>query len=371
MLESLAMKLHELPTPVPLIDLDIMARNIARAVETCRRAGVNYRPHIKTHKIPALAQRQVKAGAVGITCAKIGEAEVMAKTGLDDIFLAYLIVGHRRFERLAALAEKVRLIVAVDHLDAARALAEFFHARGRQLNALLEIETGAHRCGVLPGEEAENLAALLARLPGLCFRGVFTYEGHVYAGRSPEEIADRARRAGQTIVEVVNRLRARGLPVEVVSVGSSPARDAACRVPGVTENRPGTNIFNDCTQVNLGVCSWEDCALNFLCTVVSRPAPDRAIVDGGTKTFGSVGVSELGGYGRVLGYAGARFTCAWEEHGMLSLEDEAARRLRIGDRVRIIPNRAGTSMNLHERAFGIRGDEVIEEWQIAARGCVD
>jgi len=371
MLQSLPVKLHELPTPAALIDLDIMARNIVRAVETCRRAGVNYRPHIKTHKIPELAHYQLQAGAVGITCAKIGEAEVMAKSGLDDIFLAYPIVGQHRFARLAALAEKAHLRLAVDHPDGARALADFFHARGRQFDILLEIDTGAHRCGVPPGEEAESLAAFLARLPGLRFRGLFTYEGQVYAAGTPEEVADRARRAAQTLVEVANRLRARGLPVEVVSVGSSPAREAACSVPGVTENRPGTNIFNDGTQVNLSVCSWEDCALTFLCTVVSRPAPDRALVDGGAKTFTSERVSELGGYGTVLGYPGARFTRLWEEHGLLSLEDEAARRLRLGDRVRIIPNRAGLSINLHQRAFGIRGDEVIKEWQIAARGCVD
>lgn len=364
------MKISELPTPTALIDLDIMTRNLNRAVQLCRSAGVRYRPHIKTHKMPALATRQVQAGAVGITCAKIGEAEVMAQAGLRDIFIAYPIVGRRRFQRLLALAEEVDLCVGVDSVETGQALAEFFRAQNRTLDVLLEIDSGHRRCGVLP-EEAESVATGLAALPGLQLRGVFTHEGHVYSpGPLPERLA-RARQAGEQTAGVAERLRRRGLGVEVVSVGSSPAQDAACRVTGVTENRPGTNIFNDSTQVALGACGWEDCSLSYYCTVVSRPAPERAVIDGGTKTFTSDKVPDPPRYGGVQGYPGACFCRASEEHGILSLQDEAARNLRIGDRIRVVPNHVCGSINLHERAYVVQGDEVIEEWRIAARGCVD
>ncbi|MFQ5927341.1 MAG: alanine racemase [Terriglobia bacterium] len=364
------MKIAELPTPVALVELDLMARNLQRAVEVCRRAGVSYRPHIKTHKMPALAARQIQAGAVGITCAKIGEAEVMAQAGVRDIFIAYPIVGRRRFARLAALVEKATLCVGVDSAETAGALAEFFRGQNRTLDVLLEIDTGHQRCGV-PPDKADALAAHLAGLAGIRLRGLFTHEGHVYSPGSVEERLARARQAGEQMAEVAQRLRRRGLAVEVVSVGSSPAQDAACRVAGVTENRPGTNIFNDCTQVNLGACGWAECALSYCCTVVSRPAPDRAIIDGGTKTFTSDKLAEPTYFGAVQGYPGARFLRASEEHGILTLEDEAARRLRVGERVRVIPSHACGSINLHERAYGVRGEEVVEEWAIAARGCVD
>ncbi|MFQ5817100.1 MAG: alanine racemase [Terriglobia bacterium] len=364
------MKISELSTPVALVEVDVMARNLTRAVATCRTAGVRYRPHIKTHKMPALAARQIKAGAAGITCAKIGEAEVMAQAGLTNIFVAYPIVGRRRFERLAALAEKVHLCVGVDCAETAGALAEFFRAHNRILDVLLEIDTGHQRCGV-PPEKAEDLAAHLAGLGGIRLRGLFTHEGHVYSSGPVEERLAQARQAGEQMTTVAQRLRSRDFGVEVVSVGSSPAQDAACRVAGVTENRPGTNIFNDCTQVHLGACGWDDCALSYSCTVVSRPAPDRAVIDGGTKTFTSDKLGDPTYFGAVQGYPGARFLRASEEHGILTLEDAAARRLRVGERIRVIPSHVCGSINLHDRAYGVQGEEVVEEWAIAARGCVD
>lgn len=363
-------KILDLPTPVALVDLDIMTRNIHRAAQMCHAAGVSYRPHIKTHKMPALATLQMHAGAVGITCAKIGEADVMALAGLTDIFIAYPIVGRRRFERLLALAAKVRLCVGVDSGESAKALAEFFRSHNRRIDVLLEIDTGHHRCGVVP-ERANDFAEHVAGLGGLNLRGIFTHEGHVYMPGTCEERLARGREAGRELAEVANQLRSRGISVEIVSVGSSPARDAACRVEGVTENRPGTNIFNDCTQVHLGACAWEDCALGYYCTVVSRPEPDRAIIDGGSKTFSSDHLSDWNDYGVVQGYPGAHFRRASEEHGILSLEDDLARSLRVGDRIRVIPSHACGSINLHERVYGVRGDEAIEEWVVAARGCVD
>ena len=364
------MKISELPTPVALVDIDIMERNLRRTIEICRTAKVAYRPHIKTHKMPALAQRQIEAGAVGITCAKIGEAEIMATAGLKDIFIAYPIVGRARFERVLALSENVRLQIAVDSAETAAAMGQFFSGHNRLIDAVLEIDTGHHRCGVQP-KDAGELARHLAAAEGLRLLGVFTHEGHVYSPGPVEERLENARRAGRQLAEVAAALRARDLTIGVVSVGSSPAQDAAVSMNGITENRPGTNIFNDCTQVNLGACGWQDCALSYLCTVVSRPALDRAIVDGGTKTFSSDKLVEPTFFGVVKGYPHARFLRASEEHGILSLQDEAAQQMHIGDRVRVIPSHVCGSVNLHDKAYGVRGEEVVEEWEIAARGCVD
>jgi len=359
----------ELGTPAPLIDVDIMARNIGRVVQMCRAAGVSYRPHAKTHKIPALAHQQVRAGAVGITCAKIGEAEVMARGGLRDIFIAYPVVGCSQFHRLAALSKSVNLSVGVDSLDVAEAMSQFCASQGVSFNIMLEVDTGHRRCGVIP-EQAEEVAEILVTLAGLRLKGIFTHEGQVYLPGSQEQRLALANQAGRALADVGRRLMCRGISIETVSVGSSPGLDAACRVDGVNENRPGTNIFNDCTQVHLGACRWEDCALTYYCTVVSRPAPDRAIIDGGSKTFSSDRLSDWPYYGAIIGYPGIRFTFASEEHGILRLECDSARGLKIGDRLRVIPSHACGSINLHDRVYLTRGEDVVDELKVEARGCV-
>lgn len=363
------MHTSELPTPAALIDLEIVENNLRRTIGTCRSHGVAYRPHIKTHKMPVLARKQVEAGAIGITCAKVSEAEVMAAAGLQDIFVANCLVDRNRFERLMRLARDHRIRVGVDSHEGVAAMSEFFGSQGRPMDVVLEIDTGHHRCGVLPAAAAD-LAKHLTTLPGIKLKGIFTHEGHVYGGGAAE-IAKRGKAAGEEMVRVAAELRGKGIAIEVVSVGSSPARDATCQVKGVTEHRPGTNIFNDCTQVHLGSCEWGDCALSYLCTVISRPAEDRAIIDGGSKTFSSDKLSDWGALGAVKGHPGAQLNKASEEHGFLTLTDEASKRLAIGERVRVIPSHACGSMNLHSRAYVVRGDELVEEWKIEARGCVN
>lgn len=364
------MNISELPTPAALLDLKIVENNLQRAVGVCRSHGVAYRPHIKTHKMPALARKQVEAGAVGITCAKASEAEVMASAGVQDIFIANCLVDRQRFERLMRLSREHLIKVGVDSFEAATAMSEFFAANGRAIDAVLEIDTGHHRCGVLP-EAAPELAMRLSALPGIKLKGIFTHEGHVY-GAGASEISAKAKAAGEQMVRVATELRGKGIAIEVVSVGSSPAGDATCQVKGITEHRPGTNIFNDCTQVHLGSCEWSDCALSYLCTVVSRPAADRAMIDGGSKTFSSDKLTDwAGGLGAVKGFPGAQLTKASEEHGFLTLTDEASKRLAIGERLRVIPAHACGSINLHNRAYVVRGEEVVEEWKIEARGCVN
>lgn len=362
------MRISELRTPVPLLDLEVVDRNLHRVVDLCHASGVQYRPHIKTHKIPALAQAQIDAGARGITCAKVGEAEVMAAAGLRDIFIAYTVVGKCRLERLLKLSAEATISVGVDSLEGASGLSEFFHTHGRKIDVLLEVDTGHHRCGVLPNQ-AVVLALEMMRLPGIRLRGIFTHEGHVYASGTKEERLGRARQAGQAMSRLADELRRNRIPAAVVSVGSSPALDAACAVEGVTENRPGTSILNDATQVYLGACNWEDCAVHYLCTVVSHPAPDRIIIDGGSKTFTSDHLADWQDYGHLIGCAGAHFRAASEEHGIISLDHSNG--LGVGEQVRVIPSHVCGSINLHDRIYAVRGNTVIDEWKVEARGRVD
>ncbi|MCL6564969.1 MAG: alanine racemase [Acidobacteriia bacterium] len=364
------MHIDELPTPVPLLDLDIMERNLERIVSLCREAGVAYRPHVKTHKTPELARAQVLAGATGITCAKVSEAEVMARAGLRDIFIAYPTAGRRRLERLERLARESTISVGVDSAQGAKDLNEYFQSRRRQISVLLEVDTGHHRCGVLPGNALE-FVRFLGNLPALRFRGIYTHEGHVYADGELWERLDRARCAGETMAQLAGALRAAGLPCAVVSVGASPSQHAACAIPGVTENRPGTNALNDATQVHLGACGWEDCALSYLCTVVSRPAAERVIIDGGSKTFTSDHLSGWKEFGFLPEHPELRFVAASEEHGILKTTAGNGSNLQVGERIRVIPSHVCGSLNLHDRLYTVRGDRVVGEWRIAARGCVE
>ena len=312
----------------------------------------------------------MEAGASGITCAKVSEAEVMANAGMQDIFIAYCIVDIVRLERLARLSERCKMSVGVDSREAAQAISDFFSVRDQRVDVLMEIDTGHHRCGVTP-ERACEFAEFLTTLKGIRPKGVFTHEGHVYQQGAIEDRRARAEQAGKVIACIATGLRERRVLTEVVSVGSSPAQDAACQVQGVTENRPGTNIFNDCTQVHLGACGWDDCALTYECTVVSRPSADRAVIDGGSKTFSSDQLSDWGDVGVVKECPGAKFSRASEEHGILSLTDARSQALRIGHRVRVIPSHVCGSVNLHNRAFVEQNGEIVDEWKIEARGCVE
>ena len=290
-----------LSTPSVLVDLDILERNIARMAARAREAGVRLRPHAKTHKCPEIARLQRAAGAWGLSVAKVGEAEVFADAGFDDLFVAYPVVGEDKGRRLVTLAERVRLAVGADGVDGARTLAAPFRAAGRALDVLLKVDVGYGRVGVLP-EHAVELARQIVEMPGLRLRGVFTHAGHGYLAETKTAVDEIAAQEGGRLAATVADLRAAGFPVEEVSVGSTPTAAVAMRVPGVTECRPGNYVFHDASQVALGTCGIEDCALTVVATVVSVPAPDRAVVDAGSKTLSSDPLRpRAGGYGQLRG----------------------------------------------------------------------
>jgi len=354
-------------TPAVLVDLDVLERNVARMANDARRHGVRLRPHAKTHKSLDIGRLQLAAGAHGFSLAKTSEAQVFAAAGFEDLFVAFPVVGADKARLLLDVAERTRLAVGVDSVEGAATLGRVFRDARRRLDVMLKVDVGFHRVGV-PPERAREVAAQVADLPGLQLRGVFTHAGHAYLAETSEAVAEIGREEGRRLVAVAAELRGAGLPIHEVSVGSTPTARHAMAVPGVTESRPGNYVYHDASQVAVGSCTLDDCALTVLATVVSAPAPGRAVVDAGSKTLSSDPLRPRpDGYGLVLGRR-SRLRRLSEEHGVVELEDGEA--LRVGERVRILPNHACVVANLHDRVFGVRGDRVEAELRVAARGCV-
>lgn len=360
--------LREIPTPSVVVDLDVLERNVTRMAELASRRGVGLRPHAKTHKCLDVARLQLALGATGLSVAKTSEAEVFASRGFDDLFVAFPVVGEDKGRRLLALADRVRLAAGVDSVEGAETLAHPFHEAGRTLDVRLKVDVGFHRVGVAP-EAALDAARRIAELPGLRLCGVFTHAGHAYLAETRDEVAAIGRDEGRILVEVAETLRGAGLPIETVSVGSTPTARHAMAVPGVTECRPGNYVFHDASQVSLGTCAFEDCALVVLATVVSVPARERAVVDAGSKTLSSDPLRpRAGGMGWIPGWR-SQLVRLSEEHGVIEVAQGET--FHVGDRLRILPNHACVVVNLHDRLFGVRGEKLVAELPVAARGRVE
>lgn len=341
-------------TPAVLIDLDIVERNIRRCQEQCDKLGVRVRPHIKTHKLPLLAHAQLAAGAVGVTAQKIGEAEVMADAGIDDILISYNIVGHRKLERLRRLAERCRLSVVADSAEVVAGLARTFADGKSELGVLVECDTGMQRCGVLTPEDALELARQISSSPGLRFAGVMTYPA-----------PGQGNAAGEWLERVARIIRSAGIEAEVVSSGGTPDLYAMEHHTSLTEYRPGSYIYNDRSLVTAGACGPEDCALTVLTTVVSSPARGRAIVDAGTKVLTS-DLFGMSGYGMVLDRPNSSVTSLNEEHGRIEYGSEPMP--SVGEFLRIIPNHACVVSNMVDCVHLVRGEYYVRAEPVAARG---
>jgi D-serine deaminase-like pyridoxal phosphate-dependent protein len=349
-------KIDDLDTPAVMIDLDRVEANLRRAQDYADARGLKLRPHVKTHKIPELALRQLELGAVGITCQKLGEAEVMADAGVRDILLTFNLLGRGKTHRLVALARRVRLSVTLDNAVVASELDAAMREAGLVLPVLIECDTGGERCGVQTPEEAIELARLIAGLKGLRLEGLMTYPAR---GQVPITAA--------WLADAVAGLSAAGIEPAVVSTGGSPDFYRAHEVAVATEHRPGTYIYHDRDQARSGL-GVEPCAMRVLATVVSRPTDGRAILDAGSKTLSSDTLG-LDGYGLITEYPQLVLAKLSEEHGHVDCSASNARP-RIGERVTIIPNHACAVTNLHDRVYGVRGDRVMRVFEVKARGQV-
>jgi D-serine deaminase-like pyridoxal phosphate-dependent protein len=363
---------NDLDTPYVLIDLDKMETNLAEMQANADSAGVSLRPHTKTHKMPILAHKQLEAGAKGITVAKLGEAEVMAAGGIKDILIAYPIVGEQKIERLIRLAKQANVTVAVDSYEAASAISRAASGDCNcQVGIAVEIDCGFKRVGVGPGEPALDLARKIVRLPGIRFRGITTFAGHSYDTVSDKQLKDISAHEGHAAADTARLLRQNGIPVDIVSVGSTPSAKYAAQIPGVTEIRPGTYIFGDLMQVANQAHLLQNCALTVKVTVISRPSPDQAVIDAGTKVFTSDGDDSAFGTGRGYVVDRPSLVLSWltEEHGMVKVPPEH-QDLAIGDTLEIIPIHACAVVNMVDEIAAVRDGKVEAMWPVLGRGKV-
>ncbi|HVU11174.1 MAG TPA: alanine racemase [Phototrophicaceae bacterium] len=355
-------------TPALLVDLDRMERNIGQWQAKANAAGVKLRPHIKTHKVPAFAHKQLEAGAGGITVAKVAEAEVFAADGCTDIFIAYPIIGAEKWRRAAELARTCTITVEVESEVGARGLSAAAVAAGSIIRVRVELDIGLHRCGAAP-DKVESLCRLVMSLPGLELDGIMAFRSVFYpaaAGRSNEEIG---REEGETIMQVVGDLRAKGIPIRAVSAGSTPTAFSVAGVSGITEVRPGTYIFGDYLMAERGAVRYDDIALSIVCTVISRPAPDRATIDGGSKTFSGdifYANSGLKGYAKAVDLVNTYVVSLSEEHGVVALGEGVDP--QIGDQIAFYPIHVCTTVNLSDQLIGLRNGQIEQVYPIAARG---
>ena len=276
--------IHDLETPAVLIDLDRLERNIARMSALARAGGVALRPHAKTHKVPEIGWMQLRAGAVGLSFAKTSEAETFAKHGFPDLFVAYPVVSPSKAERLVALSRRVRLCVGVDSVEGASILGSAAARAGLTLSVSLKIDCGFHRVGVAP-EDAVSVGTRIAELKGISLKAVFTHAGQAYHKTESAQIEQDNRHEAATVVAASEGLSQAGLTIETVSVGSTPTARFGFKHPGITEARPGNYVYLDRTQVGLGTCEFDDCAMSVLATVVSASSQGRAVLDSGSKTL--------------------------------------------------------------------------------------
>ncbi|HEX2555993.1 MAG TPA: D-TA family PLP-dependent enzyme [Microvirga sp.] len=342
-------------TPAVVIDLDRVERNIARLQAACDAAGVANRPHIKTHKSPMIAQMQREAGAKGITCQKVGEAEVMAEAGFDDILISYNILGEEKLARLGAVMRRADVTVAADNPVTVAGLPHAAAVAERPLGVVVECDTGRKRAGVETVAEAVQLAKDIASRPGLEFRGFMLY---------PPE--DGISETQAFLDEALAGVREAGLEPTMISSGGTPNLRNLGALTGVTEHRAGTYIFNDRMMLACGAATPDDLALHVVATVVSRAGPDRGILDAGSKTLTS-DIGNLDGHGLILEHPQARIARFAEEHGFLDLS-ACNDRPNVGDVVRIVPNHVCVVVNMVDRLIATRGDEIVGEIPVAARG---
>jgi D-serine deaminase-like pyridoxal phosphate-dependent protein len=374
-LDCSVVRITDLRTPCVLVDRPRLERNIDRMQAAVDDGERGLRPHTKTHKSIEIGRKQLSRGARGICCAKLGEAEVFADAGFEDIRIAYPL-NPVNLTRVLALAERVRLSFIVDHPAVAREWSEGLRAAQRTVDVLVKVDVGLHRCGIDPhAPGAAEFVAAVAGMPGLNLRGLLSHAGHAYGATSAEEAEAIARREAQDLNALAARAAALGVVAEEVSVGATPTARFSARIDGVTELRPGNYVYYDRMQVALGSATWDDCALTVLARVVTTHAPDRIVLDCGSKTLSNDIVRSTGnpGYGVVLqGLHDFRPDAALlierlsEEHAVVKADGASS--LQPGHLVRVVPNHSCVVSNLVDQVWLVEEDRVLEQLDVSARG---
>ncbi|HMC10422.1 MAG TPA: DSD1 family PLP-dependent enzyme [Pirellulaceae bacterium] len=352
----------ELDTPALLLDLDLFEANVAEAAALCRQHGVAWRPHAKCHKSPDIGRRLIEAGAIGLTCAKLGEAEMFAAAGIADLLVANFLAGPRKVERLVELRRKADPIICLDHVDQAEPISRAMQASEQRVRAILEIDIGLARAGVAPGRPAVELAKRVAALPGIDLVGVMGYEGHLLLVEDQGEKAGRICAALAQLVETAERISAAGIECSIVSCGGTGSLPFAVSQPGITEVQAGGVIFMDAFYRYKCHLDGFRYALTILSTIVSRPAPDRAIIDAGRKAMNIELTPPL-----AIGREDVVVDRLSAEHGSLKL-GPTAQDLKIGDRLEFIPGYGDLTTVLHNQFFVLQDGKLVDIWPLTARG---
>lgn len=346
------MNIADLDTPTLVADLDVLERNIEGMARHCYQLGIPLRVHTKTHKVPEIAKLQVAAGSQGVTCQKLGEAEVMVDAGIDNILIPYNIVGTPKLKRLTALVKRAQVTVALDSEETATGISQQAIVEGCVVPVIVELDTGSGRCGVQSPKAAQHLAQQIMKMGGIDFQGVMTYPSNL--------------RAKPFIAETLDCLEQDGIPVNIIS-GGGTGSEAASKELGCTETRSGSYVYEGMTRIgNSEMLTPERCVLRVITTVVSTPTLDRIIIDGGMKTFASYPPTP---YGHIVEHPDAKIYGMSVEHGHVDVS-ECSHRFKVGEQLSVIPLHQGMTSNLHNELVGIRDGEIEAIWQIAGRGKV-
>lgn len=368
------MLINELDTPALLVDVDILARNIATMQQQVSTLGLNLRPHCKAHKTPEIALQQVAAGAQGICVAKLGEAEVMARGGVNDILITTPIAGLQKVQRLIALQRDfptINLIQVVDHIEQVKLIGEEAQRHGLTIPLLIEVESGQQRCGVEVGDELLELIQAINASDGVSYLGIQAYSGHLQQVKTLNERNQTAREAVMPLFNYIAQvLTPLGLAPTVVS-GGGTGTFAAYQGLGFTEIQAGSYVFMDSSYRSIEDAQQQpqrplfDCALSVLASVISTPKPERAVVDAGMKSL-SIDL----GMAKVMDDDSIRYQCGGDEHGILHLAKDSTL-LLIGEKVRLLPSHCDTTVNNFDTLVLVSGTQVIGQYKIAARGRCD
>lgn len=361
---------YDLPTPALLVDVEKTLENIYMMQAHADRLGLKLRPHIKTHRMPAFAKLQVEAGAAGIACAKIGEAEVMADAGIQDIFIANEVIGVDKYERLRDLHRRIRVRIGIDNKVQLAQMEEIFANEEKPLEVLIEYEVGEVRSGIVDDEQLVDLVEAIKQCKHVVLRGIFSHEGHTYKADDREDCLRKARTAYERTVRAADMIRDLGVDIDTVSIGATPSVMNGAYLAGITELRIGTYIFFDVGQ-SKAIGDFRHCSATVLASVISKPYAQRVVLDSGAKALVSqnrpAGICATKGFGAIKGAEHINVDSLFDEHAVLNSE-EFRDMVEVGDKVEVIPSHICPTVNLYDRAYLVSKGKVLGTVPVECRG---